>query len=163
MAMHKGTWVAVGVAGLAVIVALTAAQDRPAPSQDAAWHNRQQLALASLKAADGWKPLEGGLRWRRVEGNGSGRHPVVTDTVRIHYEGKLIDGTVFDSSWARNEPASFPLERLIKAWQLAVPMAGVGDTIEIAVPPELGYGPLGKGEIPGGAVMMFKIQLIAIE
>jgi FKBP-type peptidyl-prolyl cis-trans isomerase len=139
-----------------------AACGQSAPSQDTAWHNRQQLALASLKPADGWRPLEGGLRWRRIAGNGSGKHPSVEDTVTLHYAGSLIDGTEFDSSYKRGEPATFPLDRLIKAWQLAVPQMGVGDTIEIAVPADLGYGPLGKGPIPGGATLLFKIELLGI-
>jgi FKBP-type peptidyl-prolyl cis-trans isomerase FkpA len=154
-----------------VMIALTAlvagtillAQDVPQDvSQDAAWHNRQQLALASRTAKDGWRSIEGGIRWRRTAGNGSGRHPTTADDVTIHYAGSFVDGTEFDSSYGRGEPATFPLGKLIKAWQLAVPLMGVGDTIEIAVPAELGYGPKGKGPIPGGATLLFKIELLGI-
>jgi hypothetical protein len=78
----------VGV-GLAVVLLGTAAVAMQAGgedhSQDAAWHNRQMLALAQLKASDGWQSLQGGLRWRRIKGDGSGKHPTVRDTVRIHY------------------------------------------------------------------------------
>ena len=165
--MHKGTWIALAVAVGAVGVAIAASpQDAPAPSpqQDAAWLNKQMLAIASLKPADGWKPLEGGGRWRKVAGPGTGQHPTVADTVTIHYEGKLVDGKVFDSSWERGEPATFPLGALIKGWQIAVPMAGVGDTIEVALPSDLGYGSKGAGDdIPGGATLFFKVELIAIE
>ena len=139
-----------------------AAQEAPERSQDAAWHNRQFAALAALDPAEGWRPLERGVLWRRVKGDGSGQHPSITDRVRIHYAGRLIDGTEFDSSWARGEPATFPLGRLIPGWQIAVPQMGVGDTIEIAVPPDAGYGPLGKGPIPGGAVLLFTIELFAV-
>ncbi|MGK6356133.1 FKBP-type peptidyl-prolyl cis-trans isomerase [Sphingomonas sp. DT-207] len=139
-------------------------QTSPAqPSQDAAWHNRQMLALAQLKPADGWQPLPGGLRWRRVKGDGKGAHPTVEDVVTLHYAGTLIDGTEFDSSYSRGEPATFPLGALIPAWQLAVPVMGVGDTIEIASPADLAYGPEGKGPIPGGATLLFKIELLGIE
>ncbi|MES2989588.1 MAG: FKBP-type peptidyl-prolyl cis-trans isomerase [Pseudomonadota bacterium] len=154
-----------GLAGLTVL-ALTSsacAQNTPDRSQDTAWINSQSLALASLKASDGWQSMEKGLRWRRIAGNGSGKHPAVTDTVTLHYAGRLTDGTEFDSSYARNEPAIFPLEALIEAWQLAVPKMGIGDTIELAVPAELGYGPRGKGPIPGGATLLFKIELLGIE
>lgn len=139
------------------------AQDAPAAdmSQDTAWMNRQMLALASLHGSEGWHSEEGGLRWRRVKGDGSGAHPRVTDVVTIHYAGTLIDGTEFDSSYGRG-PATFPLDRLIRAWQVAVPMMGVGDTIEIAVPSDMGYGPRGTGPIPGGATLMFKIELLGI-
>jgi len=140
------------------------AQDEgpPQPSQDTAWHNQQQIALASRQASEGWSWLEGGLLWRRIAGDGSGKHPAVSDTVTLNYEGKLVDGTVFDSSYERGQPATFPLSRLIRAWQLAVPQMGIGDTIEIALPATLGYGPIGRGPIPGGATLLFKIELLAI-
>ena len=139
------------------------AQDESAgPSQDAAWHNTQQAALASRQASDGWSWLDGGLLWRRVTGDGAGKHPAVSDTVTLHYAGTLVDGTEFDSSYRRGEPATFPLRALIPAWQMAVPQMGVGDTIEIASPATLAYGPIGRGPIPGGATLLFKIELLAI-
>ncbi|WP_374407521.1 FKBP-type peptidyl-prolyl cis-trans isomerase [Pelagerythrobacter sp.] len=153
---------AMAVAAFALVPALAqgSGDDR---SQDPAWHNAQQAALASLQPADGWGTLEGGLRIRRVKGDGTGRHPTVADTVTVHYAGTLTDGTTFDSSWDRGEPATFPLGKLVKAWQLAIPQMGVGDTIEIAVPADLGYGPNGKGPIPGNATLLFTIELLAIE
>lgn len=154
---------ALGFAAAGVTAAIAVAQTASGPSQDAAWHNRQMLALASLKPSDGWGSLPGGVRWRRIKGNGSGAHPTVADTVTLHYAGTLIDGTEFDSSYARGEPATFPLGALIQAWQIAVPQMGVGDTIEIASPSDLAYGPVGKGPIPGGATLLFKIELLGIE
>ena len=151
----------VAVGGYAAI-AQTAPEAGPDRSQDIAWMNGQQAYLAGLDAADGWRFLDGGLRWRRTEGDGSGAHPSVADTVTVHYEGTFTDGEVFDSSFARGEPATFPLGRLISAWQRTIPLMGVGDTIEIAVPADLGYGPTGKGPIPGGATLLFKVQLIDI-
>jgi FKBP-type peptidyl-prolyl cis-trans isomerase len=129
-------------------------------SQDAAWHNKQQAALAE-RAAQGWYYLPGGVLWRRIGGDGTGPHPTVRDTVTLHYAGTLVDGTEFDSSYG-GRPATFPLRQLIRAWQLAVPQMGVGDTIEIAVPSDLGYGPRGGGPIPGGATLLFKIELLGI-
>lgn len=156
---------ALGAAALAigVLMLVPALAQQPDPAQDAAWHNAQQAALASLKAEDGWRALQGGLQWRRTAGNGQGARPTVSDTVTVHYEGTLTDGTRFDSSWERGEPATFPLGRLVKAWQLAIPQMSIGDTIEIAVPADLGYGPRGKGPIPGNATLLFRIELIAIE
>ena len=139
------------------------AQDKPADhSQDTAWMNAQMAALAGRQAEDGWGWLPGGVLWRRVAGSGTGAHPTIADTVKVHYAGTLIDGTEFDSSYG-GDPVSFPLRGLIRAWQLAIPRAGVGDTIEIAVPSSLGYGPRGSGPIPGGATLLFKIELLGIE
>jgi FKBP-type peptidyl-prolyl cis-trans isomerase len=106
------------------------------------------LALAERQASDGWCYLPGGLLWRRVAGDGSGPRPTVDDTVTLHYAGTLVDGTEFDSSIKRGQPATFPLRALIPAWQLAVPMMAVGDTIEIASPADHAYGPIGRGPIP---------------
>ena len=153
------------LAALAVPVALWAqsSSSGETPEYDLAWHNRQQLALAELDAADGWRVLEGGLRYRLIDGDGSGRKPTVEDTVTVHYAGKLIDGTEFDSSYERGEPATFPLGRLIPAWQIAIPEMGVGDTIELYAPADLAYGPVGKGPIPGNATLIFKVELIDIQ
>ncbi len=150
---------------LALVAVPAVAQDEvPAVdrSQDIAWHNSQQAYIAALKPADGWRYLPGGLKWRRIAGDGSGARPTVEDIVTVHYAGTFTDGGTFDSSFDRGEPATFPLGRLIKAWQLAIPEMGVGDTIELAAPALLAYGPVGKGPIPGGATLLFKVQLLGI-
>jgi FKBP-type peptidyl-prolyl cis-trans isomerase FkpA len=160
----RTSFVALGMAFAAVgFYAATAQDQAPDRSNDLAWHSAQQAYLGGLKAADGWHWMDGGLRWRRIAGEGAGAKPTVADTVTVHYEGRFIDGGVFDSSYERGEPASFPLGRLIPGWQVAIPQMGVGDTIEIAVPADLGYGPVGKGPIPGGATLLFKVELIDIE
>lgn len=150
--------------GAALIVGAAAlAQGQVLPpdhSQDAAWMNAQQAALAT-RAAQGWQPLEGGLLWRRVSGDGSGRHPTASDVVTVHYTGTFIDGETFDTSEG-GEPATFPLGKLIPAWKLAIPQMGMGDTIEIAAPASLAYGTKGKGPIPGGATLLFTVRLLAI-
>lgn len=151
---------------LAASASLAVAQAVPepaAPIHDTAWHNEQALYLANLKAADGWQAAPGGLRYRRVKAGAAGAaRPAPTDTVTIHYAGRFIDGVEFDSSIARGEPATFPLPRLIKGWQQGVPLMSVGDTYEFAIPHALAYGPKGKGPIPGGATLVFTIELIAI-
>lgn len=132
------------------------------PSQDAAYHNGQMLYLLKLRAADGWRSTASGIRYRRVDGPGTGAHPTSADMVTIHYAGRLTDGTEFDSSIARGEPATFPLGGLIRGWQEGVPLMGVGDTYEFAIPQNLAYGPIGRGPIPGGATLVFTIQLLGI-
>ncbi len=90
--------------------------------------------------------LPGGIRIRLISGDGAGPHPSVSDVIKLNYEGRLTDGTVFDSSFARGEPEIFPLNQLIRGWQMAVPQMGVGDTAEIAIPAEFAYGPRAKAD-----------------
>ena len=149
-------------AALLLAAPLSAQSAEDAPVYDEAWHNRQQLALAELRAEDGWQVLPGGLRWRRVAGDGTGLMPTVDDMVMINYVGTFIDGTEFDNSRKRDTAAVFPLGRLIKAWQMTVPLMGVGDTIEIYAPADLAYGPMGRGSIPGNATLKFTIELLAV-
>lgn len=152
------------IAGVALAAPAAVAQDAPVDrSQDIVWMSAQQAYLANLTPEDGWSSMQGGLRWRYLSYRASDAKPVVSDTVTVHYEGKLIDGTVFDSSYERGEPATFPLGGLIPAWQMAIPQMGVGDVIEIAAPADLAYGPRGKGPIPGGATLIFKVELLAIK
>ena len=149
---------------LALPAAALAQDAAPADhSQDAAWHNEQSLALAKLRSEDGWRWLNGGVGFRFVQGDGSGGpRPTVADEVTVHYVGTLTDGTVFDSSRERNEPATFPLGGLIKAWQEAIPYMTVGDRIELAIPADMAYGPQGRGPIPGNATLLFDIELLGI-
>lgn len=151
------------LAALAAAAPASAAAQDPAPVQrDADFHNRQLLYLYNLKPADGWSQTASGLRYRKVKEGAGGLRPAATDVVTIHYVGRFIDGSKFDSSVARGEPATFPLPRLIKGWQEGVPLMSVGDTYEFAIPWHLAYGPAGKGPIPGGATLIFTIELIAI-
>jgi FKBP-type peptidyl-prolyl cis-trans isomerase len=154
---------------LAVLLLATpaTAQDAPADPAPGApgsieWHNAQQSALHSLSAADGWHRLEGGIMFRRTAGTGSGPAPTVQDRITIHYTGSFTDGAVFDSSVTRGEPATFPLSGLIRGWQVAIPYMGVGDTAEIVIPAASAYGLQGRGPIPGGATLLFTIELLAI-
>jgi FKBP-type peptidyl-prolyl cis-trans isomerase len=149
---------AVGLAGVGA-----AAQEPAAPPERTAdYHNRQQLFLYSLDPAEGWRVTQSGLRYRKIGGTATGPGPAPTDTVTIHYAGRFIDGTEFDSSIARGEPATFPLPRLIRGWQEGVPLMQVGERFEFAIPAGLGYGYEGKGPIPGGATLLFTVELIAI-
>ena len=161
--------VAAALAALLFAAPPAQAQDGPGEAaadpraQDPVWHAQQQIHLLSLTAEDGWHFIDGGVRWRWLTYRASDRKPTVADMITVHYEGRLIDGTVFDSSYARGEPATFPLGRLVKGWQLAIPQMGVGEVIEIAIPADLAYGPVGRGPIPANATLVFKVELIAIE
>lgn len=149
-------------AALAAVIASPAvAQEREDITQSSAWYNRQQSALAELSPNDGWTTLQGGMRFRRVAGDGTGPGPTLRDVVTVHYSGRLTTGAVFDSTEG-SDPATFPLRQLIEAWQVAIPYMGIGDTIEIALPAELGYGPRGAGPIPPGATLFFTIELVNV-
>ncbi len=137
--------------------------EAPTNAQSPAWHAQQQIYLLGLTPEDGWHFVEGGVRWRWITYRASDAKPTVADVITVHYEGHLLDGTVFDSSFARGEPATFPLGRLVPGWQLAIPNMGVGETIEIAIPADLAYGPVGRGPIPPNATLVFKVELIGIE
>ncbi|WP_431561201.1 FKBP-type peptidyl-prolyl cis-trans isomerase [Sphingopyxis sp.] len=140
------------------------AQQGDAPStQGTAYLNKQMAALAERHGADGWRVTPSGLRWRRVAGDGSGAHPAPTDQVTVHYVGTFADGREFDSSVRRGEPTSFPLGRVIEGWQEGVALMGVGDKVELAIPWQLAYGPDGKGPIPGGATLLFTVELLGVE
>ena len=145
----------------ALACAPAAAQETPAPAPNPANADWHFAYLNRLDPAQGWRRTPSGLRYRRIGGNGQGRHPTVADTVTIHYVGTFIDGSEFDSSVRRGEPATFPLNRLIRGWQEGVPLMGVGDRYEFAIPYNLAYG-MGRGPIPGGATLLFTIELIAI-
>ena len=87
-----------------------------------------------------------------------------TSTVKVHYEGKLINGKVFDSSIARKEPASFPLSGVIRCWTEAVQLMKVGGKSRLVCPSDLAYGDMGSPpNIPGGATLIFEVELLAIE
>lgn len=92
-----------------------------------------------------------------------GAQPTVSDTVKINYEGKLINGTVFDSSYARNEPAEFPLGRLVPAWQEVIPLLHVGDEVTLYTPPSQGYGERDMGKIPPNSTLIFRIHLLGVQ
>jgi len=142
-----------------------AAQDgdeAPPQQVNTAWLNRQMSALAERQGSVGWYVTQSGLRWRRIAGTGSGAHPGPTDMVKVHYVGTFVDGSEFDSSVRRGEPISFPLNRVIKGWQEGVQLMSVGDKVEFAIPYQLGYGAGGKGPIPGGATLLFTVELLGI-
>ncbi|HUL82214.1 MAG TPA: FKBP-type peptidyl-prolyl cis-trans isomerase [Gammaproteobacteria bacterium] len=94
---------------------------------------------------------------------GTGASPKAENTVKVHYHGTLRDGTVFDSSVQRGEPISFPLNRVIPCWTEGVQKMKVGGKAKLVCPSETAYGDNGQGPIPGGAALMFEVELLGIE
>jgi len=93
---------------------------------------------------------------------GTGASPTAEDTVQVHYHGTLRDGTVFDSSVDRGEPATFPLDGVIPCWTEGLQHISVGGTSRLVCPPNLAYGPQGPPGIPGNAALMFEVELLDI-
>ncbi|MDA1052584.1 MAG: FKBP-type peptidyl-prolyl cis-trans isomerase [Planctomycetota bacterium] len=119
--------------------------------------------LATNKAKQGVVTLASGLQYAVLK-IGKGPPPKVTDTVRTHYHGTLLDGTVFDSSVERNEPATFQVGGVIRGWTEALQLMQVGSKWRLFVPSELAYGPRGAGgDIGPHAVLIFDVELLAIE
>ena len=93
---------------------------------------------------------------------GTGANPTAADTVQVHYHGMLRDGTVFDSSVDRGEPATFPLSGVIPCWTEGLQHIGVGGKSRLVCPPNLAYGPQGPPGIPGNAALVFEVELLDI-
>ena len=103
---------------------------------------------------------QSGLQYRVIR-KGKGKSPRSTDTVTVHYEGKLTSGAVFDSSYKRGKPIKFKVNGVIKGWSEALGLMSKGSIWELFIPPELGYGTKGvPGVIPPNAVLVFKVELI---
>jgi peptidylprolyl isomerase/FKBP-type peptidyl-prolyl cis-trans isomerase FklB len=109
------------------------------------------------------KALPSGLQYQVVKsGPADGVRPLPGDQIRVHYEGKLLTGEVFDSSYDRGVPAIMPLDRLIPGWVEALQLMRPGDEWRIFVPADLGYGDEGGGPIPPGATLIFRIELLDV-
>lgn len=120
--------------------------------------------LAQNAKAPGVVTLPSGLQYKVVRsGPEGGLHPRPVDEVKVHYEGKRLDGFVFDSSYERGVPASFPLRGLIPGWVEAMQLMRPGDEWELYVPADLAYGDNQAGaDIPPGSTLVFKIELIDV-
>lgn len=112
---------------------------------------------------DGVQTTKSGLQYK-VLVEGDGKQPGPHSRVKCHYEGRLIDGTVFDSSYKRGAPATFGLDQVIPGWTEGLQLMKVGSKYEFTIPSELGYGERGiPGHIPGNSVLIFVVELLDIE
>ncbi len=134
----------------------------------------ERATLAASNAAEGDKFLlenrvkegvvvtDSGLQYQVIE-MGDGAKPAATDRVTVHYRGTLLNGEEFDSSYSRNQPATFQLNQVIPGWTEGVQLMPVGSKFMFFVPPDLGYGPAGGGPIGPNATLIFEVELLGIE
>ncbi len=124
---------------------------------------RGEKFLAENKKRAGVKTTESGLQYEILEA-AIGQKPKATDTVRVHYEGTLIDGTVFDSSYKRGESITFALNQVIKGWTEGLQLMSIGSKYKFYIPYFLGYGERGAGsQIPPYSTLIFTVELLGIE
>lgn len=114
-----------------------------------------------LAGKEGVEETASGLRYEVIT-EGSGPKPTSTDAVTVHYEGRLTDGTVFDSSYARGEPLTFRLNQVVPGWTEGLQLMPQGSTYMLYLPSELGYGERAKGLIPANSPLVFKVELLKI-
>ncbi len=128
----------------------------------ACWAQADAAASAAAKET-GAVVTASGLVYRSLK-EGTGANPAATDTVKVHYRGTFPDGKEFDSSYARKEPASFPLNRVIKCWTEGVQMMKVGGKAKLTCPAAIAYGEKGAGGglIPANATLQFEVELLGI-
>src|SRR5881394_629143 len=134
-----------------------------AASKEAAEKNKAEgeKFLEENKKKDGVKTTASGLQYKVLK-EGSGPSPKETDTVVTNYRGTLIDGTEFDSSYKRNEPATFPVNRVIKGWTEALQLMKPGGKYKLFIPSNLAYGPGGAGgDIGPNATLIFEVELLS--
>lgn len=117
--------------------------------------------LAKNSKKDGVTVTPSGLQYEVIT-EASGKKPSATSVVRVHYEGTLIDGTVFDSSIERGEPIEFPLDGVIAGWTEGLQLMSIGSKYRLFIPSELGYGAQGGGPIPPHSALIFEVELLDI-
>jgi FKBP-type peptidyl-prolyl cis-trans isomerase len=118
--------------------------------------------LAENGQREGVITTQSGLQYEVIK-LGSGPQPTATSEVEVHYEGTLIDGTVFDSSYERGESISFPLNRVISGWTEGLQLMSTGSTFIFYIPPGLAYGARDTGSIPAQSTLIFKVELLGIK
>lgn len=121
-----------------------------------------QAFLEANKAKEGVVTTESGLQYRIIT-EGTGVKPTAEDSVTVHYSGKLLDGTEFDSSYTRQEPVTFPVGGVIAGWTEALQLMPQGSKWELYIPSDLAYGPGGNGPIPPNSTLTFEVELLEVK
>lgn len=119
--------------------------------------------LAENRAKEGVTETDSGLQYQVLHKGEGDQQPKASDKVKVHYHGTLIDGTVFDSSVDRGQPISFGLNQVIKGWTEGVQLMAVGDKFRFFIPSHLAYGNRSAGAIKPGSLLIFDVELLAIQ
>ena len=137
---------------------------REAEQEAAAETNKQEAEafFAENANAEGVSQTDSGLQYKVLE-EGDGAKPGADDTVTVHYRGRLLDGAEFDSSYERDQPATFALNSVIAGWTEALQLMSEGSKYELYIPSDLAYGPGGNGPIPPNAALIFEVELLEID
>lgn len=145
--------------------AFTAVQQKAMAAAAAAGEKQKAVGaefLAKNKARPEVKVTASGLQYEVLK-SGTGPKPKESDMVQVHYHGTLVDGTVFDSSVERGQPADFQVGAVIQGWIEALQLMSVGDKFKLYISPALGYGERATGKIPANSVLIFEVELLAIK
>lgn len=142
-------------------VMMTFQKDMDAKQQAMAQKNagESEKFLADNKTKDGVKTTASGLQYKVLK-EGNGAQPKFTDNVTVNYRGTLLDGTEFDSSYKRGEPANFPVNGVIRGWTEALQLMKVGSKYQLFIPPNLAYGEQGRPGIPPSSTLIFEVELM---
>lgn len=133
-------------------------------NKKAALENKQKGAdfLAANSQLEGVVTTDSGLQYKVLQPGTGQQHPTATDTVKVHYHGTLLDGTVFDSSVERGQPIEFGLHQVIKGWTEGLQLMVVGEKTRLFIPSELAYGNRATGSIKPGSTLIFDVELLGI-
>ncbi len=142
---------------------IVAKQEAEMKKQGAENRKKEEAFLAENKGKDGVRTLPSGLQYKVLK-EGDGKKPTAYDSVTVNYRGTLLDGTEFDSSYRRSQPATFPVGGVIPGWAEAIQLMKTGSKYQIFIPSKLAYGEAGiKGVIPANATLIFEVELLAVK
>ena len=160
--LEKGGVMSMEAAQAYTRTAMEAIKTKALEEKYADYKAENEKFLADNKAKEGVKTTESGLQYKVIT-EGKGEIPADTCKVKVNYKGTLIDGTEFDSSYKRNEPATFRANQVIKGWTEALTMMPVGSKWELYIPQELAYGSRESGQIKPFSTLIFEVELVGIE
>jgi len=138
-------------------------KDKSEAVQSGPYIEQQQAFLTENKGKAGITTTASGLQYEILEQGDGQTFPTASDKVKVHYRGTLIDGTEFDSSYARNQPISFGLNQVIAGWTEGLQLMSVGSKAKLYIPAELAYGSRKAGSIPANSTLVFEVELLGIE